>query len=251
MTTITTGTTGPKAWKIALVAGAVGLATLVVANLPLSTSDTTDLPATDAQAVTAESAATRGSSAVPDQATIDGLTPAITQEFLDGNAASTGVEGGNRVDLQAATAAGLNPGAIDQIVGGTTSSAVPDQVTIDGLAPVITQEFVSRSGAATGISDAATNARWEALARAYENGTISTYYTGELNPTVAVNARLEALSDAYETTYYTGGPGPGAAVNARWAAVSDAYANGTISSYYLRAAVAEEPHVPMANNQLR
>ena len=41
MTTITTGTTGPEAWKIALVAGAVGLATLVAVNLPQTTSDTT------------------------------------------------------------------------------------------------------------------------------------------------------------------------------------------------------------------
>jgi hypothetical protein len=41
MTTITTGTSGPKAWKIALVAGAVGLATLVAVNLPQNTSNTT------------------------------------------------------------------------------------------------------------------------------------------------------------------------------------------------------------------
>ena len=39
MTTITTGTTGPKAWKVALVGAAAGLATVVAINLP-TTIDT-------------------------------------------------------------------------------------------------------------------------------------------------------------------------------------------------------------------
>jgi hypothetical protein len=258
MTTITTGTSGPKAWKIALVGAAAGLAALVVVNLPTTTDTVTGQQGAEtATANQPESAAgfeygaestpghvtgrgvttqylgnsgelfpyENGSApvqappgfggpvpeAVPDQATIDAQVPAITQEFLDGP--SSGADGASRVDPGAAVAAGLYPGAIDAVVGGTEPVAsAPDNLAdararaaIDEQAPAPSfagsddalarpvAEFDAASLIEKSIADAlaqgvsavevgvdvtSTNARWEALQAAYENGTISSYYTG-------------------------------------------------------------------------
>ena len=157
MTTITTGTSGPTAWKIALVAGAVGLATSVATNLPQTTSDTPSQPAAEtATATLPESVtgfeynteSTPGRAASPgvtseyfgnsgelfpyengsavDQATINGSAPVITQEYLDGLRAPT------RVDPRAAIAAGLDPGAIDAVVGNT-QVAPPTFIDLDQM----------------------------------------------------------------------------------------------------------------------
>ena len=379
MTTITTGTSGPQAWKIALVAGAVGLATLVVVNLP-QTSDTTGQQATEqSQAVTAESpqarsffdenSATGRTPALPEsvtgfeydnestsgqiaspgvttqytgnsgelmpfengpapaqaptgfsgpmpqatlnQAEISRLAPVITQEFLDGP--SSGSQGATRVDPGAAAAAGLSPGAIDAIVGGTTqvapqpdsladaqaraqaTQAVPapalaasDEALVRGVnettfnsAPYVAyaegmsdaanggantqawQAYVDavNSGSVAalyeanasepvGVADAATNARWEALAEAYRTGSTSISSTGDPDPVVGIPANANAT----------------AATNARWGALHEAHHNGTLSGYTTRSAVTDpvdkkyleaqpavapqtEPHVPMENNQ--
>jgi hypothetical protein len=312
MTTITTGTSGPQAWKIALVGAAVGLATLVVVNLPQTTTDTTGQPV--AQTATAtlpesvrgleydnESTAGQvvspgvttqytGNSGelmpyengpapltVPDQARFDLLAPVITQQFLDGP--SSAPQGAIRVDPGAAVAAGLNPGAIDAIVGGTTRVApqpdsladaqarasvaaqvapatplavsddalvnpvpeinaaqliaeiiaterpvvaatslatsdealvnpVPEFDAVQLIAEIIATErpVVAAASLATsdevlvrgvsegpiGAPDAATNARWEALADAYRNGSIPNVYTGDPDPVVSLPANANA-----------------------------------------------------------
>jgi hypothetical protein len=260
MTTITTGTSGPRAWKIALVAGAVGLATLVVSNLPQTSSDTTDQNvAATATATLPESVTgfeyndepTAGQAANPgvttqyagnsgelfpyengpvpqtvaSQGEIDLLAPVITQEFLDGP--SSGIQGTSRVDPGATVAAGLSPGAIDAVVGGTSQSAP----TSDNLAdardrasvaePTPPQAFAASDDAlargaslvSTGVAAAATNARWEALAEAYRNGTIVSYDTGgpdpvrSTPPNSSAEAGLEARWEAYRDAVNSGSAG--------------------------------------------
>jgi len=319
MTTITTGTSGPQAWKMILAGAAVGLATIAIVSLPQTTSDNTGQQATDAsQAVTAESPQTRsffdentatgrtpalpdsvtgfeydsestaGQTAspgvttqyfgdsgelmpfengsapaqaptgfggpmprtVPDQARIDLLAPVITQQFLDGPSSVT--QGAARVDLRAAAAAGLNPGAIDAVVGGTTRVApTPDNIADAQVrseaAQVVAQESV-------GVTVAATNARWEALAEAYtkaaDNGTASGLYTGDPDPVVNIPANANAE----------------AGTNARWGALHGAYHNGTLANYTAQsvgpnpadrkffeaqpAAPQTGQRVPMTNNKL-
>ena len=287
MTTITTGTSGPQAWKMILAGAAVGLATIAIVSLPQTTSDTAGQQATDAsQAVTADSPQTRsffdensatgqtpalpesvtgfeygsestagqavspgvttqylGNSGelmphengaapaqaptgfggpmprtVPDQSRIDLLAPVITQQFLDGP--SSAPQGATRVDTRAAVAAGLNPAAIDAVVGGTTRVApTPDSIA----------DAQDRSEAAQAVSQGsvggaveATNARWEALAEAYteaaNSGSISGLYTGDPDPVVSLpaNANAEAGTDA------------------RWGALHGAYHNETLEGYAVR-----------------
>ena len=322
MTTITTGTSGPQAWKMILAGAAVGLATIAIVNLPQTTSDTTGQQATDAsQAVTAESPQTRsffdensatgrtpalpdsvtgfeydsestaGQTAspgvttqyfgdsgelmpfengsapaqaptgfggpmprtVPDQARIDLLAPVITQQFLDGPSSVT--QGAARVDPRAAAAAGLNPGAIDAVVGGTTRVApTPDNIADaqarSEAAQVVAQEPV-------GVAVEATNARWEALAEAYSEAasseSISGVYTGDPDPVVSIPANANAE----------------AGTNARWGALHGAYHNGTLAGYTSPSDLMSEPNpadrkffeaqpaapqteqrVPMTNNKL-
>ncbi|MCL1587519.1 MAG: hypothetical protein M3092_03800 [Actinomycetia bacterium] len=296
MTTITTGTSGPQAWKMILAGAAVGLATIAIVNLPQTTSDTAGQQATDAsQAVTADSPQTRsffdensatgrtpalpesvtgfeynsestvgqsvrpgatsqyfGNSGelmpyengtapaqaptgfggpmprtVPDQARIDLLAPVITQQFLDGPTSVT--QGATRVDPRAAAAAGLNPGAIDAVVGGTTRVApTPDNIA-DAQVRAEAAQVVSRES--VGVAVEATNARWEALAEAYSeaanDGTASGLYTGDPDPVVSMpaNANAEAGTDA------------------RWGALHGAYHSGTLEGYAVRSDdVSSEPN---------
>jgi len=170
MTTITTGTTGPKAWKIALVAGAVGLATLVVVSLPQTTSDTDGQPVTEATAALPESVTgfEYGNESTSGQVASSGVTaqylgnsgelfpyengpapqtaPQITQEYLDGPSS-----GAQRVDPRAAAAVGLSPGAIDAVVGGTTQVAT----TPDNLADAQARASVDTQAQALAVSDEA------------------------------------------------------------------------------------------------
>ena len=159
MTTITTGTSGPKAWKIALVAAAVGAAALAVANVPQLGSDTGQQVTQTATATLPESVtgfeydneSTSGRATSPGvtaqylgnsgelfpyengpapqaaagQAQIDLLAPVITQEFLDGPGSSA-TQGSTRADPRAAVAAGFDPGAIDAVVGNTQVNPVPE-----------------------------------------------------------------------------------------------------------------------------
>jgi hypothetical protein len=295
MTTITTGTSGPRAWKIALVAGAVGLAALVVSNLPQTSSDTTDQNvAATATATLPESVTgfeyndepTAGQAANPgvttqyagnsgelfpyengpvpqtvaSQGEIDLLAPVITQEFLDGP--SSGIQGTSRVDPGAAVAAGLSPGAIDAVVGGTSQSAptsdnladardrasvaeptppqafaASDEALVNPVSEVNAgqmiqdlidaelagppQAFAASDDAlargaslvSTGVAAAATNARWEALAEAYRNGTIVSYDTGGPDPVTSTppnssaEAGLEARWEAYRDAVNSGSAG--------------------------------------------
>jgi len=280
MTTITTGTTGPKAWKIALVAAAAGLATLVVVTLPLSSSDTTDQPATDVlQTVTDDGpAAVTGPNAgnpeqaptgfggptqaptpaaVPDQSTIDLLVPSITQEFLDGPTSSVGSEGVTRVDPAAAAAVGLNPGAIDEIIGGTTRALpAPDNFEARWAAFADSQAVTQTTQEADGQSSYTESD--DALVRGVSPGAGQSSYTeaddalvrGE-SSVAGQDAFIEAVKNDALASYYAGEPNSTSAVDARWEALAQAYENGTISSYYLPAVVSEEPHVPAANNQIR
>jgi len=297
MTTITTGTSGPKAWKIALVGAAAGLAALVVVNLPTTTDNVSSQDASSApRTATAElpesvtgfeynNESTTGRTVspgvttqyggnsgelmpfengaapvqaptgfggpepqtVPDQATIDGFAPVITQEFLDGP--SSGAPGATRVDPRAAVDAGLNPGSIDAIVGGTVRS-VP---TPDNLADahVRAETAPANPPGSVGVPDAATNARWEALVEAYRNGSASSHYTRDPDPAVDIPSNAAA----------------GVGTDARWEAFSEAYETGSISTFYLSAepnpadrkflegqpgtGSQPEAHVSMTNNQIR
>ena len=324
MTTITTGTSGPQAWKMILAGAAVGLATIAIVNLPQTTSDTTSQQATDAsQAVTADSPQTRsffdenpatgrtpalpesvtgfeygsesttgqtvspgvtsqytGNSGelmpyengtapvqaptgfggplprtVPDQSRIEWLAPPITQQFLDGP--SSAPQGAARLDPRAAVAAGINPGLIDAVVGGTTRVApTPDSIA-DAQARSEAAQAVSQEPG--GVAGAATNVRWEALAEAYDeaanNGTVSGFFTADPDPVASIPANANAE----------------AGTNARWGSLHEAYHNGTLSGYtssrngsaepnpadrkffegQLEAAPEVQPHVAIANNQIR
>ncbi|MCL1588615.1 MAG: hypothetical protein M3092_09360, partial [Actinomycetia bacterium] len=139
MTTITTGTSGPQAWKIALVAGAVGLATLVAVNLPQTTSDETGQPVAETATATLPESVTGfeyNNESTSGQATSPGVTTPYAGNsgelfpYENGQAPQTvQSQGVTRVDPRAAAAAGLNPGAIDAIVGGTTRVApTPDSI---------------------------------------------------------------------------------------------------------------------------
>jgi hypothetical protein len=324
MTTITTGTSGPQAWKMILAGAAVGLATIAIVNLPQTTSDTTGQKATDAsQAVTADTPQARsffdenpatgrtpalpdsvtgfeydnestvgqtvspgvttpymGNSGelmpyenglapaqaptgfggplprtVPDQARIDLLAPAITQEFLDGP--SSVPQGATRIDPHVAAAAGLNPDAVEAVVGGTTRVApIPDSIAD---AQDRSEAARAVSPAPVGVATTATTSRWEALAEAYtdpaDNGTALSFFAVDPGPVASIPANANAE----------------AGMNARWGSLHAAYHNGTLSGYTsLRNVSAEpnpadrkflegqpdaapqaEPHVPLANNQLR
>ena len=241
MTTITTGTTGPKAWKMILAGAAVGLATIAIVNLPQTTSDTAGQQATDAsQTVTAESPETRS---FFDENPATGRTPALSEsvagfeygnESTAGQAASPGVSTqylGNSGELFPYEN-GPAPVQAPTGFGGPMPQATLNQAEINRLAPVITQEFLGGPSSATqdatgvdpraavGVPDAATNARWEALAEAYRTGPTSSYYTGDPDPVVGIpsNANAEA------------------GTNARWGAIHEAYHNGTLSGYTTRSA---------------
>jgi hypothetical protein len=292
MTTITTGTSGPKAWKMILAGAAVGLATIAIVNLPQTTSDTTSRQATDAsQAVTAESPQSRsffeenqatGQTPTPgdsvagfeygsestagavvgpgvttqylgnsgelfpyengsapaqaptgfggpmpqatlNQTEIDRLAPVITQGFLDGP--SSGTQGASRIDPGVAAAAGLNPGAVDAIVGGTTQVAPSPDNLADAHARVsVGTQAEPRAFAA---SDEALVSPVPEVDAAQ---LIADLIASELSPPAyALAAADEALvrSASQEPIGV-----PGTATNARWEAFDEAYKNGTAASYY-------------------
>ena len=145
-----------------------------------------------------------------------------------------------------------------------TGQTVPSVSRAQAFEPVITQEYLDGPSSATqgatgvdpraavGVPDAATNARWEALAEAYRTGSTSIYYTGDPDPVVGIPLNITAE----------------AGTNARWGALHEAYHDGTLSGYTARSAEPDpadkkflegqpeavpvtEQHVPMANNQVR
>jgi len=322
MTTITTGTSGPQAWKMILAGAAVGLATIAIVNLPQDTSDTAGQQATDAsQAVTAESAQTRsffdenqatgrapaladsatgfeynnestsGQAASPGvttqylgnsgelmpfengqapaqaptgfsgpvpltQSRIDLLAPVITQEFLDGP--SSGTQSATRVDPGAAAAAGLSPGAIDAVVGGTTQVAS----TPDNLADAQARASVGTQpqGQAFAASDEAlVNPVAEVNAAQLIQDIIASEGSA---PAYVLAASDEALVNLVPETVGV----PDAATNARWEALDEAYRNSTAASYDTgdpdpvvsspldatdEAAPQAGPHGSIVNNQIR
>ncbi len=293
MTTITTGASGPQAWKIALVAGAVGLATLVAVNLPQTTSDETGQPvvqtatATLPESVTGfeygnESTSGRAASpgvtsqytgnsgelfpyengqkpqTVPSQAEIDALAPVITQEFLDGP--SSAPQGATRVDPRAAAAAGLNPGAIDSIVGGTTRVApVPDSIADAQVRAEAAQVVPAPSFAAS--DEALVNPVPEVDAGQLIQDLIAAELAAPayalaasdealVNPVPAVDAgqliedqiaaAIAARAPADPTSSIPANANAEAGTNARWGALHGAYHNGTLSSYTSQSPVSPE-----------
>jgi hypothetical protein len=336
MTTITTGTSGPKAWKMILAGAAVGLATIAIVNLPQTTSNTTSEPATDAsQAVTAESPQNRsffeenqatGQTPTPgdsvagfeygsestagavvgpgvttqylgnsgelfpyengsapaqaptgfggpmpqatlNQAEIDRLAPVTTQGFLDGP--SSGTQGASRIDPGVAAAAGLNPGAVDAIVGGTTQVAPSPDNLADAHARVsVGTQAEPRAFAASDEAlvspvpevDAAQliadliasepSAPAYALAASDEALIRGTSLEPIGVPDVATNARWEVLDEAYRNStaasYVGADPDPvvpgsantsaKAGTDARWGSLHEASHDGTLSGYTSRSA---------------
>ena len=94
MTTITTGTSGPRAWKMALAGAAVGIVAIVALNLP---QPTTRQAIDTQQTVTGDSSQTRS---FFDEHVATGRTPALPEsvqgfeygtESTPGRAASPGV----------------------------------------------------------------------------------------------------------------------------------------------------------------
>ena len=240
MTTITTGTTGPRAWKIALVAAAVGAAALAVANVPQLTSDTGQPVAQTATATLPESVtgfeygneSTSGRATSPgvtaqylgnsgelfpyengaapssasEQATIDGLVPSITQEFLDGPGSSA-TQGSTRADPRAAVALAASDEALVNPAPEVDAAQMIEGLIAAEIAAGVPTDPV-------GVDVTATNARWEALAAAYSeannNGSFSSLYRGDPDPA--------------DQKFIEGQP---------------------------KAVPVSEPHVPMTNNQLR
>jgi hypothetical protein len=133
---------------------------------------------------------------VPDQARIDLLAPVITQEFLDGP--SSGALGASRVDPRAAVAAGLNPGAIDAVVGGTTRVAPISDSLADAQVRAEVAQIVSMRANAN--AEAGTNARWGALHGAYHNETLSGYTARSAEPNPADRKFLEGQPAAAPQT---------------------------------------------------
>jgi hypothetical protein len=180
---------------------------------------------------------------------------AAPQGFLDGP--SSGTQGASRVDPRAAVAAGLNPGAIDAIVGGTTRVApLPDNLA----------DAQDRASAGTQAQALATSD--EALVNPVPEvdaaQLIAEIIASERSaPAFALAASDEALVRG--TSQEPVGV-PDTATNARWEALDEAYRNSTTGSYYTgdpdpvagipanvdtEAAPQAEPHVAMANNQIR
>jgi hypothetical protein len=293
MTTITTGTSGPQAWKIALVAGAVGLATLVAVNLPQTTSDTTGqevvqtATATLPESVTGfeynnESTSGRAASpgvttpypgnsgelfpyengpapqTAPTQAEIEWLAPPITQQFLDGP--SSAPQGAIRVDPRAAAAAGLNPGVIDSVVGGTTRVApTPDSLADAQVRTEAAQAVPALSFAAS--DEALVNPVPEVNAgqliqdiidaeRAAPAPSFAASDEALVTPVPEVNAAqlIKDLIDAELAIRSSRAPvavipanaSAEAGTNARWGALHGAYHKGTLSSYTSQSDVSPE-----------
>ena len=269
MTTITTGTTGPKAWKIALVAGGVGLATLVAVNLPQTTSDTpgqqvaatatATLPevvtgfeynneSTSGQiagpGVTAQYMGNSGElfpyengpapQTVPSQAEIDAITPVIAQEFLDGP--SSGIQGASRVDTRAAVAAGLNPGAIDAVVGGTTQVAPRP----DGLADAQARAAVNQASPAPALA-ASDEALVNLVPEVDAARLIVEIIASERSvPAVALAGSDEALVSVVGEAATSGA--------ADWDGLGGPYQDGKVADYY---APEIAPRSPQQNVSIR
>lgn len=199
MTTITTGTSGPQAWKMILAGAAVGVAAIAIVNLPQTIGDRTN------QQIAA-------TATLPESAT--GFE--YDNESTSGQTASPGVTTqyvGNSGELMPFEN-GLAPAQAPTGFGGPVPQVALDQARIDLLAPVISRvEPVP----ALGIPNTATNARWVALADAYRNATVSNLYTGDPDPAAGTQSN----------------PSADAGTKARWEAMAEAYDSGSISSHYV------------------
>ena len=253
MTTITTGTSGPQAWKIALVAGAVGLATLVAVNLPQTTSDETGQPvAQTATATLPESVtgfeynneSTSGQAAspgvvsqytgnsgelfpyengqapqtVPSQE-IDSLVPAIRDGSLD-VAVSPSINENRQ-------APGTVPSQeIDSLVGGTTRVApTPDSIA-DAQVRAEAAELAAPAPSFAASDEALVNPVPEVDAGQLIQDLIAAELVA---PAYALAALDEALVNPASSIPANANAEAG--TNARWGALHGAYHNGTLSSY--------------------
>lgn len=193
MTTITTGTSGPKAWKMALAGAAVGVAAIVALNLP---QPTTQQATETQQTATADSPQARS---FFDEHVASGRTPALPEsvqgfeygtESTPGRAASPGVTtqylgySGELMPFENGSAPHPLADQAPTGFGGPTPEAAITQAPADA-AQALSREPV-------GLPDAATNARWEALAEAYTNRSTSSYYTGDPDPAVSSPANANA-----------------------------------------------------------
>ena len=245
MTTITTGTSGPQAWKMILAGAAVGLATIAIVNLPQTTSDTAGQQATDAsQAVTADSPQTRS---FFDENPATGRTPALPEsvtgfeynnESTAGQTASPGVttqyfgDSGELMPFENGSAPAQAPTGF----GGPMPRTVPDQPRIDLLAPVITQQFLdgpsSVTQGATRVDPAA------AVAAGFNPGAIDAVVGGttRVAPIPDSIADAQDRSEAAQAVSQDPVGVAAAATNARWEALAEAYTeaanNGSISGLY-------------------
>jgi hypothetical protein len=250
MTTITTGTSGPQAWKIALVAGAVGLATLIAVNLPQNTSDTTgEQVAATATATLPESVtgfeynneSTSGQVAspgvttpysgysdelfpyengpapqtVPNQAEIDALTPVITQEFLDGPSSAT--QGATRVAPTPDSIADAQDRAEAAQIVSAPSLAVSDEALVNPVPEVDAAQLIQDIIAA------------ERAARA--PSIPGTSFSANANAEAGVNARSDALREAHHNGTLLSNTNP-SYVSPQWQAYIDAVSNGSASAYF-------------------
>jgi hypothetical protein len=231
MTTITTGASGPQAWKIALVAGAVGLATLVAVNLPQTTSDTTGEQVAQTATATLPESVTGfeyNNESTAGQVVIPGVTtpyPGYSGELMpyeNGLAPAQAPTGFSGPVPQAS----LDEGLIDRIVGGTTQVAP----TPDNLADA--QSRVSVPIPANANAEAGTTARWGALHGAYHNETLSGYTARSAEPNPADRKFLEGQPAAAPQTE----PNP---------------ADRKFLEGQPAAAPQTEPNPAIANNQIR
>ena len=276
MTTITTGTSGPQAWKMILAGAAVGLATIAIVNLPQTSTDTTGQQATEgSQAVTAENPQTRSffdenpatgrTSAQPDSVTGfeygnesttgQAASPGVTTQY-SGNSgelfpyengtppaqAPTGFSGptpdavgAQRVDPRAAAAAGLSPGAIDAVVGGTTQVAsTPDNLAdAQARASVSTQPQVQAFAAS---DEALVNPVAEVNTAQMIQDIIDSERSA---PAVSLAGSDDALvnpgpevNTAPYVAYAEGMSAAEASGTAAWNAYVEAVNNGTVAGLY-------------------
>jgi hypothetical protein len=265
MTTITTGTSGPKAWKMILAGAAVGLATIAIVNLPQTTSNTTSNPATDAsQAVTTESPQSRsffeenqatatlpesvagfeyGSESTAGQVVSPGVTtqypgnsgelfpyengpmpqPTLNQAEFDRLAPAARTPD-SLADAQARASVGTRaevPALVNPVPEVNAAQLIADIIASERVAPAYSLAAADEAlvtGASVesvGVSDVATNARWEALDEEYKNSTAASYVDADPVPVVPGSANTSA----------------GAGTDARWEAVHDAFHDGSLLGY--------------------
>jgi hypothetical protein len=242
MTTITTGASGPQAWKIALVAGAVGLATLVAVNLPQTTSDTTG-----------EQVAATATATLPESVT--GFE--YNNESTSGRVASPGVTSqytGNSDELfpyengpapqtvagQGTARVASTPDSIaDAQVRAEAAQVVPapsfaasDEALVNPVPEVDAAQLIEDLIAAELVPPAPSFAASDE-ARRYD-------LVPEVNAAQLIQdqiaAGIAARAPADPVSSIPANANAEAGTNARWGALHEAYHNGTLSSYTARSA---------------